>query len=95
MKYDGFETAAAQLADAVPKAVLGSSERLGHLVKLGLQTEGGELGRHVSYVHISLKHNFSEVVRRTSERKLNFGQLSSDLLSYEVGLLAVSCFVSS
>ena len=42
LKYDGFETAAAQLMEAVPKTVLGSSERLGHLVKLGLQTEGGE-----------------------------------------------------
>lgn len=43
LKYDGFETAAAQLADTIPKAVLGSSERLGHLVKLGLEAEGGEL----------------------------------------------------
>ena len=47
LKYDGFETAAAQLADAVPKAVLGSSERLGHLVKLGLLAEGGELAWHM------------------------------------------------
>jgi cleavage stimulation factor subunit 1 len=39
LKYDGFETAAAQLMEAVPKTALGSSERLNHLVSLGLQSE--------------------------------------------------------
>ena len=43
LKYDGFETAAAQLMEAVPKTALGSSERLNHLVSLGLQSESCEL----------------------------------------------------